>query len=875
MPPASPRNWPKMPLFPSSSASADQRQLRSPREIIGQAGPVPAGVAGLPLRLSRTMRARLFFAVRALLADPRVAGQRDVTRLAAVVLVAKADHRSCRTRIRVRELGRWLGVSESTVDHEVLPAFRRTKAVMTRTVTDAQGRVTGVECRVAPLWEARDLISGPMALTRSELATLLRLLEALFAPGWGERATPAGLLAGRQGRGAATDRLALLLLALQARPDGTVPLVGGSVARGRGRGAATLARLLGCSVSGGGKVLTRLRSEGVVVCPRRERASGLLSKSRLVLPAVAAAHGRPVVDAQETTCGGDTPETWLDLRCRCGAETEEVSQQSELAGEGCRQGLLGGPGGAVDQNPATAPGDLDSDGDAESPGHTGSSCSVRGRNCEISERPAAADLHTDHTPVVELDGDDSVVGGFSGGADMGNGRRPERAGAQEVDRALSWASDPKISDRGGPLRGERPASAVGRKSCGPAVGGWPVPVRPVDLPVDLTGVLAPVGGLWAGIERVSTRRWLASAVRAEVARMRGVVGSDLAEQVVAERLERRWAEQGRPVVDAVGWLLKRGLPQRAGCWSLRCDDGVRMDTREACASCQSLIGDCRARRQAVAREVHSEQLAGRLPREEVPREVERRLRETVRTQLAQDVVSRERAVVERTAREAVWAEQRQALAEAERARAARSCVDCGVEGAGGLCLVCSTRRAAWAALAETVDLEVACGLGSGEDLDVPELWKRCEAEARRLLEDTVDRLRAEGAHECAVAYEARWWAKELRDQRRKDVLRNLAGTREASAEAERAYAAALRRYARRGRTEAEEHAREAASAARERAAERLLQDLLIRVRVTREAGPGRAERSGWRARFAALAQDTGAGGAGPESGARLRAGVAV
>ncbi|MFI7103225.1 hypothetical protein ACIBK8_28195 [Streptomyces sp. NPDC050161] len=94
----------------------------------------------------------------------------------------------------------------------------------------------------------------PLNLAKQEFATLLRLLEAVMAPGWTRRdgrVTPAGLLGTRTDRGAATDRLALLLLVLEARESGRVRQCGGAVGTKRGR-AAAVARLLGCTASAGG-----------------------------------------------------------------------------------------------------------------------------------------------------------------------------------------------------------------------------------------------------------------------------------------------------------------------------------------------------------------------------------------------------------------------------------------------------------------------------------------------------------------------------------------------------------------------------------------------------------------------------------------------
>ncbi|MFF4845509.1 hypothetical protein [Streptomyces collinus] len=175
------------------------------------------------------------------------------------------------------------------------------KTLTTEVVTAASGRVEGVLCRAEPVWEVRGEYEAPLALTKKEFAVLLSLLEALFAPGWAGVETPAGLLALRRGRGAATDRLALLLLVLHAREDGTVPLVGGTVKGGRGRCAATLAKLLGCSVSGGSKVLARLRRWKVVETPLRRARSAVQGKKLLLVPAVAGASAD--ADCGRAQCG--------------------------------------------------------------------------------------------------------------------------------------------------------------------------------------------------------------------------------------------------------------------------------------------------------------------------------------------------------------------------------------------------------------------------------------------------------------------------------------------------------------------------------------------------------------------------------------------
>ncbi|GHI25435.1 hypothetical protein Shyd_68060 [Streptomyces hydrogenans] len=85
--------------------------------------------------------------------------------------------------------------------------------------------------------------------------------------------TPAGLIGTRTGRGAATDRLALLLLVLEARESGRVRQCGGTVDTKRGRAAVTVARLLGCSASAGERVLERLEDRELVLRVRLRTAS--------------------------------------------------------------------------------------------------------------------------------------------------------------------------------------------------------------------------------------------------------------------------------------------------------------------------------------------------------------------------------------------------------------------------------------------------------------------------------------------------------------------------------------------------------------------------------------------------------------------------
>ncbi|MFE6268273.1 hypothetical protein ACFVQ9_05710 [Streptomyces goshikiensis] len=142
-----------------------------------------------------------------------------------------------------------------------------------------------------------------LALSRSELAVLLSLIEVLFGPEWAPRGkvpVPSGLLAGRTGRGAATDLLGLLLMVLTAGSAGWMQLRPGAVDTGRGRPAAAVARLLGCMAEAGAKVLKRLQEDGAADVARQETGSGLHARLRV----------RPVPVAEPTVWPCGKPATY-------------------------------------------------------------------------------------------------------------------------------------------------------------------------------------------------------------------------------------------------------------------------------------------------------------------------------------------------------------------------------------------------------------------------------------------------------------------------------------------------------------------------------------------------------------------------------------
>ena len=376
-----------------------------------------------PLTLTEATRLRMLGAVTALLVDPGLAGVPNSVRTAAVVLTAKTNAATLDLELTTTELGRWIGLEAPTIRSEVRPRLQRGVApswdIEAEPAPDAdRGRTQGIRWQVETLRRARHegTLDDPLRLSRPEFAVLLRLVEAVFAPGWIHRdgtVTPPGLLGKRTGGGAATDRLALLLLVLSARPDGTVRLCPGAVQRRYGRAATTVARLLGCKPAGGQKVLERLVDENVVVLPDGWQG-------RLVVPAVREAHGR--------------------LR----------SARRAAGRPGGR--AVGRSGSAVsvpgDQNaPQASP-------EAEKPQVTGSQEAV---DSGSFDSPVFTPLHSGHTPVAGVCGDGAGCGGCSGSAVDGDGSRRECACAREDGPGASGPTDALGGGRSA-LRAEQPDS---------------------------------------------------------------------------------------------------------------------------------------------------------------------------------------------------------------------------------------------------------------------------------------------------------------------------------------------------------------------------------------------------------------------------------
>ncbi|MEU2282478.1 hypothetical protein ABZ614_11160 [Streptomyces sp. NPDC013178] len=762
------------------------------------------------------MRTALAAAVHCLLGDARLSQAPVVARLASVVLLAKAPASSSRVRILYRDLAGWLGCSVSHVGHTVLPTLRRAGVVTSTPDRDASG-TKAVVLDLLPLREARAAHEAhPLALlTKDDLATLLRMSEAVTCPGWApadKPETPAGFMAARKGHNAAVDRLAMVLLVLEARRDGRVRMAPGRVAAGYGRADATLARVLGCSAAAAVPVVDRLVRLGVVELEGPDR-------NRLRVPPVAEAFTRTRLT--QTGVGRDeaTPAPGKPAPCpRCSACADgDAREELVLAGKGWRQE-------SFDDVPTDRTQSAFRDHNA-SP--TSSSQVITGTEGR-ADSAGSAGLHTDHTSVVDLSGLGSGDRNcFSGSAGSHHGDRRGRAHTRDDHPARETAADGHQAT-GRPLRRDKPDICSPRS--GMSFGSATSWAGGASIPADLALVLAPVRELWGRVTRETTRRWLAREVRLELTRIGGVVGAEYSQRALAARLLRRLEQQTAPVHDVAGWLLRRGLPQRAECWSVLCDDGVRMDTGGACESCQCRLADRQAVRKMVVMDI-----AARWPPVPIDARrhlVDQELRARFADRVAHDLTRRGQAAQEREQREGVIDQQRAQLARREAERVAAACQGCGLPEAGGMCMQCALAERTADLVDQAIDVVVA--LRADFD-DAPEVTRL----VRQVERDTWSVVRQvnAGIEDPSVrAYAEYDRARRLLKERRRSALARLEVSAPAEAEAVHVQRTVLRRH---GQVTADvrEKARMEAAAARTRAAHGLLAEYLGDVYRFRAAFP--------------------------------------
>lgn len=789
------------------------------------------------------MRSALLSSVRNVLDDPRLDGVCDSVRLTSVLLLAKAPVASSHVITMSRDLGGWLGYGVSHVAHTVVPLVRASGIATCDSARDAAGWTHALDFELLPLKEARAQqgLTPLSLLNKRDLATLLHFCEAVLCPGWAPKdkaATPAGFLAKRRGRGSATDRLAMLLLALNARPDGSVPMAPGRLPKGYSRSEVTVARLLGCDVEVARGVLERLLVLGGVAWDRPER----FGQDRLLVPAIRSAYGRARAASRPAEpAGTDAPDSNVPEEPVAGASCAQCAEDGE-----CEGLVLAGDGWAQ-LSFADVPFEVPDSACGDQKPESGSSPQVDTGFDGGSGEARCADPHAAHPPVVPLcTSSTGDLDCFSGSAVLGEAPLRECARA---DEDLPETTEVLAGAAGGtgPLRGEQQSASTGSAWDSPVrTAGF---VRPVGVPEDLTVALAPVAWLWAGLGRASTGAWLAKNVRRELVRLRTFVGDGegVAERRLAERLKRRLDRQRTPVQDLAAWLIRRGLPQNNGCWSNLCDDGIRIDSGGTCPSCDCLIGDRRGLRQIVATEVaaqHPHVAAG-----EWRGVYEDALRAKFEYQSAMDAVRREREAERQVAFHAAIEEQKAQLAEEEVRRAARPCEDCGRAEAAGLCPVCSLRRSTKALVDQAVDIAVAVRA----DVDDPQAVATLTAQ---VAEDTWEVVRGAGAPDgtddpVCRAFAEKDLATKLLEQRRQRALQRLRESGPAEMEA-----AHVRRMTLHGMFPTQKNrqrAEKAAAKARERVAQDLLREFLGDLARARAAAVPRERPPAWSERCPDLA----------------------
>ncbi|MFJ1757324.1 hypothetical protein [Kitasatospora sp. NPDC088134] len=782
------------------------------------------------------MRLRLQAAVHALLADESVAGLPDAARLAAVVVFAKGAVETGRTVLWSGELAKWLGVSVSMVSHRVLPPLRAKGALRTLVVTNDAGEPVALDLSLEPvarLRRARD-VRHPLALTRPELTTLMRLCQALFGPGRTPKnaaPTPPGLLAQRereQRHGAASDRLALLLLVLSCRENGWLKLCSGTLkAPELGRGAATLGLLMrggakAVTPAAADRMLSRLEGYGAAEVERDENGVPT-GRVRLLPVAESYAAVRP---------GKKVPAVRPAARPRLRV-VEVPPVAAPAAGPVCPDAeAVREAAAASSLPPVSTEGDLGST-DRLSEAPEGSGPAEMPTEASDAAGSPSADFHAPHAPVVAVGGDgDREIGGFSGASAAGvTRRRPGRAGAREEHgiTACSSSSQAGAAWPGpGPLRREKPKTGherngFGEQQTGRAAGRAEVGCGRVPQ------ALEPAALLWSRV-RPGARPVVLSALREHLRVAEGWSQDPArAVEVLQQRLVRRLRVQGgaSPVRDAVGWLLGVGLPQRPGCGLDSCDDGQCLLTDGPCAGCAASLATRRVLRRIVVREVV--RMTPELDFDARRPVIDRQL--AARTEAA--AARRAEALAEHDR----WEARRLRLAE-ERAAAERAagCAVCAEPGVAGVCERCEADSEVVSAREDYCDIAVAFEADLASEGDVAAV----RARAARELEQAVEAACPVGVDLQGRRLSNRVTVLGMLDSIRAAARKALSQCGAARFEAQRVRETEERRWASVQGSRAERAACErAVQRARERVARYVLAERLEAVRALRAGGPVR------------------------------------
>ncbi|WP_327309827.1 hypothetical protein OG730_41830 (plasmid) [Streptomyces sp. NBC_01298] len=402
-----------------------------------------------------------------------------------------------------------------------------------------------------------------------------------------------------------------------------------------------------------------------------------------------------------------------------------------------------------------------------------------------------------------------------------------------------------------PLRGEQhmlspsEVSTFSKDAARQTLAAWTgqsadAPQSWASVPKEFATVLAPVEAVFGQVARRAARHAVVAAARRELQLLRGVFGPGEAERLLNARLSRRLTQQRQSqasIDDPAGWIIGRALPRRGNCYDNRCDEGRRMDTEGTCPACVLLIADRRALRHSVAARL-SGSLSLARPGQAPRQDFETLLRQEFAEHEARRAVHRERAIAERTARDAAVAAHRAQVKSLEAERMAAPCLECGGQTEAEVCGICSSWQAVELAAAESADLARVTWTAAASLAARERTADHAAAEVRAEAEQAASRGRVEGATAETAACMAKLAAELTAGERRRAALATLALGSRAEAEAAGAFEAELRRtHLHPSADDAHRSARAAAEAARLRVAEHLVAAALAEGRERRREEP--------------------------------------